>query len=262
MEWFGEIATQTFGWASRLQQVGLAEFFLPTLDAWMHRITRNDLVEALPAFFDAVYFLYLAEADQEAFMTDFLLEWRATATIACLNPVSPMASEWVAQLLLLTIRTENPICFRPVVQRIGEVAGLAVIKHSLQDSFPVFRPLLDVGRVNLTDELKFGSGPDPASLRQRIIRLICDEMLKISDMASRAEVMAVAGDKIEQAYQCWIKDPAYESQLTSIERFCQLLLIYWSMNRKRAARKWTPRDTRLSDPILTDEDRAKLTFLL
>jgi hypothetical protein len=262
VQWFGKIAGQTLGWASGQDRFGLREIFLPVLDSWMHRITRVYLVDALPAFFEAVYLLYLNDQDKDEFWAAFLLEWRATAAIASQNPVSTMASEWVEQLLLLTIRTENAAYWRPVIQRIGEVAGLAVTKHNIQESLPVFRPLLDVGRVNLADELKFGSGPDPDSVRQRIIRLICDEMLKISDMASRSVLMSVAGDKIEEAFQCWILDPAYESQTVSIQRFCQLLLIYWSMNRKKAARNWTPREQRLSDPLLTEVERRKLTFLL
>ncbi len=262
IRWFDDIAGQTMGWASRYGQGRPSGLFLPVLDSWMHRINRLGLVDALPVFFEAVFLLYLAETDKEDFIAAFLLEWRSVTTIASLNPVSPMASEWVEQLLLLTIRTENGSYWRQVTQRIGEVASLAVTKHDIQASLPIFRPLLDVGRVNLSDELKFGSGPDPASLRQRIIRLVCDETLKIVDMAARTDISAVAGDKIEEVYHSWINDPAYESQSNSIRRFCQLLLIYWSMNRKRAARKWTPREKKLSEPLLTDEERAKLTFLL
>ena len=81
-------------------------------------------------------------------------------------------------------------------------------------------------------------------------------------MAAHKDFSAVAGDKIEEMYHSWLSDPEYESQKRSIERFCQLLLIFWSQNRKRAARKWTPRDEKLATPLLSEAERQKLSFLL
>jgi len=164
--------------------------------------------------------------------------------------------------LLLTIRAEETAFWRPVTQKIAEVASLAVAKHGVSASFTVFRPLLDVGRVNLGDELKFGTGPDETSLRQLIIRLVCTEAIRVADMAAHKDFSAITGDKIEEMYHSWLRDPSYESQTKSIERFCQLLLIFWSLNRKRAARRWTPREEKLAAPLLSEEERGKLSFLL
>jgi hypothetical protein len=174
-----------------------------------------------------------------------------------------MASQFVEHLLLFTVRSADSELWLPVSEKIGEAAVLAVSKHGVQAAFSVFRPLLDVGRVNLGDELKFGTGPDPDSMRQRIIRLVCRETLRIAEMAAHADLYAVSGDKIEEMYRCWVSDPQYESHIRPIRRFCQLLLIFWSINRKRAAKNWTPRDKTLSVPLLlTEEDQAKLSFLL
>jgi hypothetical protein len=260
--WFGQIAVCTAAWAARELGGQDGEGFLEAFDTWLHRILRNDRAHAIPALFEAFAILYAAETDKEIFASEFLKEWRAVAASACLNPISPVASELVEQLLLFTIRTGDAKLWSPVTERISEVAALAVAKHGVMGAFPVFRPMLDVARVNLGDELKFGTGPDSDSMRQRIIRLVCAETIWIADMAAHSDFGTVAGDKIEEMYQSWIKDPRYEPHIRSIQRFCQLLLIYWANNRKRAARKWTPREKNLSDLLLLkDEDHAKLVFL-
>lgn len=261
--WFGEIALQTAAWAARDMDGQDGESFLPAFDSWLHRILRHDRTEAIPVLFEAMSLLFAAETDKVSFMAEFLKEWRAVAATACLNPDSLVASELVEQLLLFTVRAGSAELWSPVTERISEVAALTVAKHGVSVGFPVFRPMLDVGRVNLGDELKFGTGPDPDSMRQRIIRLVCAEAIWIADMAAHSDFSKVAGDKIEEMYQSWIKDPRYEPHIRPIQRFCQLLLIYWSNNRKRAAKRWTPREKCLSEPLLlTEEDQAKLTFLL
>lgn len=260
---FREIALQTSQWAARNMNEQAGEAFLPAFDSWMHRILRQGRTEAVPVLFEALSIFISAVADQKIVLEKFLREWRVIATAACLNTESPLASQMVEQLLLFTVRSENPEFWKPVSEKIGEVAVLAVVKHDVATAFPVFRPLMDVGRVNLGDELKFGTGPDPDNKRQRIIRLVCLETLKIADMAAHMDLASVAGDKIEEMYQSWANDPQYESQIRSIQRFCQLLLIYWTNNRKRASKKWTPRAKNLSEPLLlTEEDRTKLIFLL
>lgn len=262
LDWFSPLALQTAGWAARCENRLLDEHFLPVLEIWMHRATRHKLLEAVPIIFEAVHLLVMAAADRSEFLSRFLPEWRIAAATASLNPENPQASVWVEQLLLWTIRSEDKTFWRPVMQRIAEVAGLAVSRHGVTASFTVFRPLLDVGRVQLADELKFGSGPDETSSRQMLLRMVCNEALRIAEIAAHKDFSAVAGDKVEEMYHSWLSDPDYESQTRSIERFCQLLLIFWSQNRKRAARKWTPRDERLATPLLTEEERQKLAFLL
>ncbi len=263
MAWFGEIALQTAGWATRNLCAGDSEAFLPAFDFWLHRILRQGNIEAIPVLFEALFLFLVSASEKEILFHQFLREWRVIAASACLNPESPLAAQLVEQLLLFTVRIETPAFWPPVSGKIGEVAALTVSTHGIKEGLPVFRPLLDVGRVNLGDELKFGTGPDPDSNRQRIIRLICCEALKIADMAAHRDMLAVAGDKIEEIYRNWVADPQYEPQIRSIQRFCQLLLIFWSNNRKRAAKKWTPREKVLSEPLLlTEEDRIKLAFLL
>jgi hypothetical protein len=262
LDWFSPLALQTAGWASRCENCQLDDYFLPVLEIWMHRATRHKLLEAVPIIFEAVHLLVMAAADRGAFLQRFLPEWRIAAATASLNPENPQASVWVEQLLLWTIRSEDKTFWRPVMQRIAEVAGLAVSRHGVTACFCVFRPLLDVGRVQLADELKFGSGPDETSSRQMLLRMVCNEALRIAEMAAHKDFSAVAGDKIEEMYHSWLSDPDYESQTRSIERFCQLMLIFWSQNKKRAARKWTPRDERLATPLLSEEERQKLSFLL
>jgi hypothetical protein len=260
--WFGQIALSSVNWASRCENCAVSEHFFPVLESWMHRITNQALFDGVPVFFEATFLLLMAETNKTEFMSRLLQEWRAVAATACLNPENPLASQWVEQLLLMTIRLEERAYWRPVTQRIIEVASLAVVRHGVAASFTVIRPLLDVGRVNLADELKFGTGPDDSSLRQLIIRLSCNAAIHVADMASQADFAAVTGDKLEEMYHSWLRDPSYESQTRSIERFCQLLLIFWSLNRKRAARKWTPREEKLSASLFSDEERAKLSFLL
>ena len=122
---------------------------------------------------------------------------------------------------------------------------------------------MDLGRIQLNDELKFGTGPDPENPRQRIIRLVCLATLQIADVAAHGDMGAVVGDKIEEMYRTWAADPHFEPQVRSIQRFCQLLLIFWANNRKRAAKKWAPREKMLAEALLlSEEDREKLTFLL
>lgn len=261
--WFSEIALQTAGWAARNLRSGDSEAFLPAFDFWLHRILRQGNIDTIPVLFEALFLFLASAAEKESLFNKFLREWRVVAASACLNPESPLASQLVEQLLLFTVRAENPAFWSPVSEKIGEVAALAVSTHGIKEGLPVFRPLLDVGRVNLGDELKFGTGPDTDSNRQRIIRLICGEVLKIAAMAAHRDMLSVAGDKIEEIYRNWVSDPQYETQIRSIQRFCQLLLIFWSNNRKRAAQKWTPREKALSEPLLlTEEDRIKLAFLL
>ncbi len=262
LDWFSAISRQTVAWAVRCESGAAGQVFLPVLDSWMHRITRQELFDGVPVLFESVFLLLAAEPNRGEFLNSFLQEWRTVAATACLNPENPLASEWVEQLLLLTIRAEETAFWRPVTQKIAEVASLAVAKHGVSASFAVFRPLLDVGRVNLGDELKFGTGPDETSLRQLIIRLVCTEAIRVADMAAHKDFSAITGDKIEEMYHSWLRDPSYESQTKSIERFCQLLLIFWSLNRKRAARRWTPREEKLAAPLLSEEERSKLSFLL
>ena len=258
--WFAEIVSRTAAWAAK---TGSGEAMLETVDSWLHRILRYDRVEAIPALFEALSALYDAVEGKNAFLTNFLTEWRAVSAMACLNPESPAASLLVEELLAFAARTKEPENWAPVVEKIGEVAALAVTKHGIAAGFPVFRPLLDLGRLQLNDELKFGTGPDPENPRQRIIRLVCLATLRIADMAAHGDMGAVAGDKIEEMYRTWAADPRFEPQARSIQRFCQLLLIFWANNRKRAAKKWAPREKMLAEPLLlSEEDRGKLTFLL
>lgn len=258
--WFAEIVSRTAAWAAKTDS---GEAMLETVDSWLHRILRYDRVEAIPALFEALSALYDAVEGKNAFLTNFLTEWRAVSAMACLNPESPAASLLVEELLAFAARTKEPENWAPVVEKVGEVAALAVTKHGIAAGFPVFRPLLDLGRLQLNDELKFGTGPDPENPRQRIIRLVCLATLRIADMAAHGDMGAVAGDKIEEMYRTWAADPRFEPQARSIQRFCQLLLIFWANNRKRAAKKWAPREKMLAEPLLlSEEDRGKLTFLL
>ena len=258
--WFAEIVSRTAAWAAK---TGSGEAMLETVDSWLHRILRYDRVEAIPALFEALSALYDAVEGKNAFLTNFLTEWRAVSAMACLNPESPAASLLVEELLAFAARTKEPENWAPVVEKVGEVAALAVTKHGIAAGFPVFRPLLDLGRLQLNDELKFGTGPDPENPRQRIIRLVCLATLRIADMAAHGDMGAVAGDKIEEMYRTWAADPRFEPHARSIQRFCQLLLIFWANNRKRAAKKWAPREKMLSEPLLlSEEDRGKLSFLL
>jgi hypothetical protein len=259
---FAEIAAKTADWATRDNSGQSGTALLEAIDSWLHRIGRYDRVEAIPAVFEALSALYTA-ADKHAFLTLFLQQWRAVAAIACLNPESPAASILVEQLLTFAVRGNEPELWPPVTDKIGEVAALAVTRHGVVAGLPVFRPLLDVGRIQLNDELKFGTGPDTDNPRQRIIRLVCLAALKIADVAAHGDMTAAAGDKIEEMYRTWMSDPRFEPHARSIQRFCQLLLIFWSNNRKRAARKWAPREKALSEPLLlSEEDRQKLSFLL
>lgn len=261
--WFGEIALQTAGWAARDLTGHSGVAFLPAFDFWLHRILRHDCTETIPVLFEALSALLTPETGRKIIFDEFLQEWRVVAGMACLNLESPMASKLVEQLLLFTVRSKDAELWLPVSKKIGEVAALAVSKNGVPAGFLVLRALLDMGRINLGDELKFGTGPDPDNVRQRIIRLVCLETLQIADIAAHSDMYAVSGDKIEELFRCWVNDPQYESQIRSIQRFCQLLLIYWSNNRKRAAKKWTPREKALSEPLLiTEEDQTKLAFLL
>ena len=258
--WFAEIVARTAAWAAK---AGSGEAMLETVDSWLHRILRYDRVEAIPVVFEALSVLYDADEEKNAFLANFLTGWRAVAAMACLNPESPAASLLVEELLAFAARTKEPENWATVVEKVGEVAALAVTKHGISVGFPVFRPLLDLGRIQLNDELKFGTGPDPENPRQRIIRLVCLATLRIADMAAHGDMGAVAGDKIEEMYRTWAADPRFEPHARSIQRFCQLLLIFWANNRKRAAKKWAPREKMLSEPLLlSEEDRGKLTFLL
>ena len=262
VSWFAEVCLQTAGWTVRSDCPEAGVLFWPVLEAWMHRINRHALVDALPALFDALLLFLQAEMDKGKFWRGFLPYWRTVATIASLNPLHSMASDWVEQLLLLWVRGESTDAWRSVVQSIGEVSRVAVRNHEFKQAFPMFRPLTDLARVTLADELKFGSGPDPDSSRQKILRLVCEETLRICDMSARNDISSVAGDRIEEMFQYWTADPAYESQFRSIQRFCQLMLIYWSLNRRKASRKWEPREPKLTESVLSEEDREKLSFLL
>ena len=258
--WFAEIVFGTAAWAAK---AGSGEAMLETVDSWLHRILRYDRVEAIPVVFEALTALYDAVEEKNAFLTNFLTEWRAVAAMACLNPESPAASLLVEELLAFAARTKAPENWAPVVEKVGEVAALAVTKHGIAAGFPVFRPLLDLGRLQLNDELKFGTGPDPENPRQRIIRLVCLATLRIADMAAHGDMGAVAGDKIEEMYRTWAVDPRFAPHVRSMQRFCQLLLIFWANNRKRAAKKWAPREKMLAEPLLlSEDDRGKLSFLL
>ena len=258
---FEALAAQIVDWNSRCNSDEGRKLFLAVLDSWMHRIARYRFKDGIPVVFET-FFPLMPERETEAWLQEFLPEWRAVATVACLDPENPLTAEWVSQLLQMTIRTENSACWRASVRTAGEVSALAVSKHGVERSFPVFRPLLDIGRVALNDELKFGTGPDLSSLRQLTLRLVCAEAVKIAEMSAHGDFAAVAGDKVEEMYQCWSKDPDAEPNLRSIRRFCQLLLVVWSNKRKKTSKKWTPRDKKLAEALMTEEDRGKLTFLL
>ena len=261
--WFGEIALQTARWSARNRCGQSNEILLLAVSSWMHRILRQSRSEAIPVIFEVLSILRTEDPEGKRLVTEFLHEWRAVAAMACLNPESPVASQLVEHLLLFAGRYDSPELWSLFSEKIGEVASLAVSKYGVSTSFSVFRPLLDVARINLGDELKFGTGPDPNNRRQHIIRLICSETLKIADMAAHSDISSVSGDKIEEMFCVWVKAPQYEPHIRSIQRFCQLLLVFWSHNRKRASRRWTPREKCLSEPLLlTDADQAKLSFLL
>jgi len=263
LAWFAEIVSRSVAWAAKAGSGQSGEAMLETVDSWLHRILRYDRVEAIPVVFEALSVLYDADEEKNAFLANFLTGWRAVAAMACLNPESPAASLLVEELLAFAALTKEPENWATVVEKVGEVAALAVTKHGISVGFPVFRPLLDLGRIQLNDELKFGTGPDPENPRQRIIRLVCLATLRIADMAAHGDMGAVAGDKIEEMYRTWAADPRFEPHARSIQRFCQLLLIFWANNRKRAAKKWAPREKMLSEPLLlSEEDRGKLSFLL
>ena len=240
--WFAEIVSRSAAWAAKAGSGQSGEAMLETVDSWLHRILRYDRVEAIPVVFETLSALYDAAEEKSVFLANFLTGWRAVAAMACLNPESPAASLLVEELLAFAARTKEPENWAPVVEKVGEVAALAVTRHGIAVGFPVFRPLLDLGRVQLNDELKFGTGPDPENPRQRIIRLVCLATLRIADMAAHGDMGAVAGDKIEEMYRAWAADPHFEPHVRSIQRFCQLLLIFWANNRQRAAKKWSPRE--------------------
>lgn len=262
IDWFADVAQQTTRWLSQSELREAQCLLMSVFESWMHRIQRHSLVDALPVFFDSALLFLQATRMKEAFWNQFLPIWRVAATISSLNPFHSMASDWVEQLLLLLIRSESGFAWRPVVRVIGEVSRVAVSKHDFSQAFPVFRPLLDIARVNLADEIKLGNGPDPESSRQENLRLFCGETLRIAEIAARNDVTAVAGDRIEEMFQAWIVDPDYEAQFRSIQRFCQLMLIYWTVHRRKSSRKWAPREPQLTEPVLSETDRQKLSFLL
>ena len=261
--WFESIALQSMEWISQTPAGILEEQALSVLDAWLHRIVKHERLGAVPALFAALAMLNSTDPDRKKSGEDFLREWRVAAATACMNPNSLLSAELVEQLLLFALKLEDRMFWLQVARTVGEVAALAATRNGVRDGFSVMRPLLDVGRVMLGDELKFASGPDPESTRQLIIRLVCEQALRVASLAARNDITAVTGDKLEEMYKSWMETPDYEPHFRSIRRFCQLLLIIWTHKHKRAARKWTPRARELSEPLLiTEEEQGKLTFLL
>lgn len=261
--WFDIIAMQTMTWMALAYAGAVDEQALPVLDSWMHRIVKHERLAAVSILFTVLAILVPTAADRKKFGEDFLREWRVAAATACLNPQSRVSAAMVEQLLLFALKLEDKVFWPPVAQTIGEVAGLAVTKNGVAESFSVMRPLLDVGRVMLGDELKFGTGADADSLRQLIIRLVCEQTLRVGNLAARSDITAVTGDKLEEMYKSWMGTLDYEPHVRSIRRFCQLLLIVWVHKHRRAAKKWAPRERELSEPLLLfEEEQEKLIFLL
>ena len=261
--WFEIIAVQTMTWMALADAGTVDGQALPVLESWMHRIVKHERLSAVSVIFAVMALLVPTAADRKKFSGDFLREWRVAAATACLNPQSRVSAAMVEQLLLFAIKLEDKAFWPPAAQTIGEVAGFAITRNGVAEGFSVLRPLLDVGRVMLGDELKFGTGTDTDSLRQLIIRLICEQTLRVCNLAARNDITAVTGDKLEEMYINWMGTLEYEPHIRSIRRFCQLLLIIWSHKHRRAAKKWAPRETELAEPLLlSGEDQAKLAFLL
>ena len=260
---FAGIAAQSSSWLAKACGGNSAGLMQPVIEAWLYRLVKHDRVTALAAVFSAMQTLMAAETDKTALLGNFLQEWRVAASTASLKPNNPLAVQLMEQLLLFALQSDNRDFWPPIVQTSGEAAALTVARHGARDGFFAVRPLLDVGRVMLGDELKLGSSEEPSNLRQLILYLVCDQAIRIANLAARRDMGAVAGDKIEEMYGKWMGMPDQEQHRRSVCRFFQVLLIIWSHKFRRAAKRWTPRENELSEPLLlSEEDQAKLTFLL
>ena len=260
---FEQVAGKVSVWLAGQCDGKAAGYMLPAMEAWLHRIVRHERTAAVPAVFDSLQVLLAAETDKLAFLDGFLREWRFAVATAGLKPGNPLAVQLMEQLLLWALQADNRSFWPSVIRSAGEAAAFAATRHGVTGGFFLVRPLLDVGRVSLSDELKFGAGEEPDSLRQLLVRLICVQVLRIANLAARGDIMAVAGDKIEELYKAWVGLPESEPHRRSICRFCQMLLIVWAQHFRRAAKKWAPRETELAEPLLlSGEDQAKLAFLL
>lgn len=260
---FGEITAQSASWLAHACSGQSTALITPVMEHWLHRIVKHQRVASVPAIFAVLRELMDVEIDKTAFLEKFLLEWRFAVSTAGLKPGNPLAVELMEHLFLFALQSSNKLFWPIVIRFAGDAATDAIIRQGARDGFFMARPLLDVGRVMLGDELKFGSGAEPDSMRQMVIRLICLQVLRMANLASRGDMLAVAGDKIEEMYKSWILLPGYEPHRRSICRFFQMLLIVWAHRFRRAAKKWVPRERELSEPLLlTEEDQVKLVFLL
>ena len=52
LDWFSAISRQTVAWAVRCESGAAGQAFLPVLDSWMHRITRQELFDGVPVVFE------------------------------------------------------------------------------------------------------------------------------------------------------------------------------------------------------------------
>lgn len=227
---------------------------------WLHRMVQNDDMAMFALLTDFVDGLRENGVFSQTAIMALVKEWQGLAGSASLNPQSELAPAISEFSLRLAFSFGDQKHWGEAIAAAGQVGRLSLQRHGIKRGFPMVMPLLECGRTLLTQELRFGSGEDPDSFRQRALYLLVRECMTLAEFTARQDIKLTAGDVIVDFFHEWTSGE--QANPKTAKRFCQLLAAYWLRVRARQAKRVTLSAELAEPPLLSDADKQRLGFLL
>lgn len=226
------------------------------LSAWLHGIVRQHNEELL----DIMLMLTstLIPTCSGSSLKLLLNEWKVQTSAACLNPDINLGVKLVCQMMQIVCTQESRELWSFISNSIGNIAKVTLDTHGSNKALEVLYPLLDAGRRLLTSELKLSKSECRDECRQQDLFILTKEILIFIEYWARREASFSVGDLILKINAWWISTG--KNSPISVDKYIQLLLLYWYRTQKRKAKRGMPVTIEVSS-LLTAGEREQLNFL-
>lgn len=264
LDLFKEIGTRIFALLKTdkqgtVQDIKVRQAIAGVLTNWLERAVRSDRTEIIE---DLWLFTAIAVKNgiaSEDILLDMLKEWETIANTASLNPYSRLSDIIISEILDTAYKQYSYEFFCRIVYEVSQSGILAVNHQELADAFKVIRPLFDLGRKLMVDELKFGVEGN-YSFRRQAMFLVVKECLVIIDYLNRKDLLKNSPDVIFEFCSLWQTDESARFTGKSAGKFCNLLLLQWARVKEKQAKKTLKCQALLAAELLSEQEIAKLGF--
>lgn len=203
--------------------------------AWLYRIVKHHEEELFGIWEEAVRANRRSDGWQEVCISVLLTECCQQACAAVLRPHSTLAVRMLRFLLHTAEKSTRHAVWQQGLAAAGEIAKLAVSRHSLVDAYPVIKPLLETGRKLLLWETRFPGHLD--GWQRRRLEEVTGQLGFIAAHAAKQDLYATSGEILVQILLLWQPTGESPSIRKSRAEFARLAVHCWQQAHPRQAKK-------------------------